>query len=218
MDMLWYATYGPNVNRDRLLELIHGGKSAFTGQVLPGCRTKRDPIRDYALVIRHELYFARNSDQWGGAVAFVRPEESKVQTLGRAYLISADQFVDILCQENARKPGDPDFVFNYTYAEGVKESYLNRKDPSKPLGQGKLWYGRVLRLGTRESWPIFTVTGEWSGYGDPNAPGRMLLKVISDGIHQLGKISQQALVEYFAGKVGVKDRISRPVLERWLLR
>ena len=218
MDMLWYAAYGPNVNRDRFLELIHGGKSAFTGQNFPGCRTTRDPIRDYALVIRHELYFARNSDQWGGAVAFVRPEESKAQTLGRAYLISADQFVDIVCQENSRKPGDTDFVFNYAYAESVKESYFNKADPARPLGQAKLWYGRVLRLGLRESWPIFTVTAEWPGYGDAGAPGRTYLKAISDGIRQLGKISQAALVEYFAGKVGVKDRISRPVLERWMLR
>jgi hypothetical protein len=217
MDMLWYAAYGPNVNRDRLLELIHGGKSRFNGQVYPGCRNKRDPIRDYAMVIRHEMYFARNSDAWGGALAFVRPEESKVQTLGRAYLISADQLTDLMCQENGRRPGDPDFAMNYTFAEGVKESYFNRSDPSRPLGQGKLGYGRLVRLGTRESWPIFTVTAEWTGYGEVNAPGRMYLKVISDGIRQLGKISPAALIEYYSGKVGIKERISRPVLERWML-
>ena len=102
MDMLWYATYGSKINRDHFLEYIRGGKSAFNGQTMAGCRNKQDPIRDYALVIRHELYFARNSVPWGGAVAFVRAEESKVQTLGRAYLITAEQFTDIACQQNGR--------------------------------------------------------------------------------------------------------------------
>jgi len=218
MDMLWYATYGSKVNRDHFLEYIRGGKSAFDGQTYPGCRNKQDPIRDYALVVSHELYFAKNSVPWGGAMAFVRPEESRSQTLGRAYLITAEQFVDIACQQNARRPGDPEFVMNYTYSEGVKESYFNRSDPAKPLGQGKHWYARILKIGTRESWPVFTVTAEWPGYGEINAPGRTYLKAIAHGIQQMGRISEQAMVEYFTGKIGVKDRISRPVLERWLVR
>ncbi len=217
MDMLWYAAYGSKVNRDHFLEYIRGGKSAFTGQTYPGCRNSQDPIRDYALVVNHELYFARNSHPWGGAMAFVRSEETRAQTLGRAYLITAEQFVDIACQQNGRRPGDRDFLVNYTYSEGVKESYFNPNDPSKPAGQGKQWYGRILKLGARESWPVFTVTAEWSGYGEVNAPGRSYLNVIVKGIQQMGRISRQAMVEYFNGKVGIKDRISRPVLERWML-
>lgn len=216
MDMLWYATYGSKINRDHFLEYIRGGRSAFTGQTLAGCRNRQDPIRDYALVINHELYFAKNANHWGGAMAFVRSEEARVQTLGRAYLITAEQFMDIACQQNGRRPGDKEFLLNYTYAEGVKESYFNRSDPKVPLGQGKQWYGKILRIGERESWPVFTVTAEWSGYGEVNTPGRSYLNVIMAGIQQLGKISGQAMVEYFAGKTGIKDRISRPVLERWM--
>lgn len=216
MDMLWYAVYGSKVNRDHFLEYIRGGTSAFTGQSLPGCRNKQDPIRDYALGINHELYFARNSVPWGGAMAFVLPQESRTKTLGRAYLITAEQFVDIACQQNGRRPGDPDFVLNYTFSESNKESYFNFADPSRPTGQGKQWYGRILRVGERESWPVFTVTSEWSGYGDPNAPGRSYLNTIVRGIQQLGRISGAAMVEYFIGRVGLKDRISRPVLERWI--
>jgi hypothetical protein len=216
MDMLWYATYGSKVNRDHFLEYIRGGKSVFNGQTYQGCRNKQDPIRDYALVVNHELYFAKNSDPWGGAMAFVVSQETRSQTLGRAYLITSEQFVDIASQQNGRKPGDPEFVMNYTYSEGVKESYFNRSDPAKPLGQGNQWYARILKLGARESWPVFTVTAEWSGYGEPNAPGSSYLNVIARGIQQMGKISQHAMVEYFNGKVGIKDRISRPVLERWM--
>jgi hypothetical protein len=217
MNMLWYAAYGSNVNRERFLEYIHGGKSAFNGQTYSGCRDKREPIRDYAMMINRELYFAKNSDPWGGAVAFVLPESSKSQTLGRAYLISEEQFVDIAAQENARRIGEKDFGFSYQYAEKSPESYLNATNPSVPLGGGKLWYGRVLRLGTRESWPIFTLTAEWAGYQDINAPGRTYLRTVASGIRQLGRISPKSLVEYFITKAGIKDRISRPVLDRWLV-
>ena len=217
MNMLWYAAYGSNVNRDRFLEYVRGGKSAFNGQTHAGCRDKREPIRDYAMMINRELYFAKNSDPWGGAVAFVRSEPSKSQTLGRAYLISEQQFEDIAAQENARRPGEKGFGFSYEYAETASESYLNAVDPTAPHGGGKMWYGRVLLLGTRESWPIFTLTAEWPGYLDVNTPGRTYLRTVATGIRQLGRISPKSLVEYFITKVGIKDRISRAILERWLV-
>jgi hypothetical protein len=150
-------------------------------------------------------------------MAFVMPQDSRSKTLGRAYLITAEQFLDIACQQNGRRPGDPEFVFNYKHAESAKESYFNPADPSRPPGQAKQWYGRILKLGERESWPVFTVTAEWSAYGEPNAPGRAYLKTIVQGIQQLGRISGQAMVEYFASKVGIRDRISHRVLERWLM-
>jgi hypothetical protein len=216
MNMLWYAAYGSNVNRERFLEYIYGGKSAFNGQTYPGCRTKQDPIRDYAMMVNRELYFAKNSPPWGGAVAFVRPEPSKSQTLGRAYLITEEQFVDLAAQENGRRPGDPEFRFSYSYSADHAESYFNPSDPGTSIPGGKLWYGRILLLGTRESWPIFTLTAEWPGYLDVNTPGRTYLKTVADGIRQLGRISPKSLGEYFITKVGVKDRISRLVLDRWL--
>ncbi len=214
--MLWYATYGSSVNRNRFMEYITGGTSAFNGMQLPGCRNKGEPIRDVAIAIDRELYFARNSDAWGGAVAFVQPNPSKSQTLGRAYLITEEQFVDIAAQENGRRPADAELVLHYDYAEKNAISYLNRSDPSRPSGQGGLWYGRVLRIGTRESWPMFSLTAEWEGYADLNPPSRGYLTCIADGIRQLGRISEKALVEYFYGKAGVRDRISKPVLQRWL--
>lgn len=216
MNMLWYAAYGSNVNRDRFLEYIHGGTSRFNGVGYPGCRTKQDPIRDYALAINRELYFARFSDPWAGAVAFVRPEASKSQTLGRAYLITEQQFLDIACQENGRRPGDREMAFDYAYAEKNAQSYFTPGNPEKPSPSGTMSYGRVILLGTRESWPVFTITAEWPGYSDINPPARAYVRCIADGIRQLGRISHKALVEYFISKVGVKERISRPVLERWL--
>ena len=216
MNMLWYAAYGSNVNRERFLEYIRGGTSRFNGTRLPGCRNKQDPVRDYALAVNHELYFARMSDAWGGGVAFVQPAPSRSQTLGRAYLITEEQFLDLACQENGKRPGDPEMAFDYRFAEENAQSYFNPADPTRPSGQGGLWYGRVVRIGTRESWPVFTMTAEWDGYADVNPPSRGYVTCIAAGIRQLGRISEGALVEYFLGKVGVRERISKPVLQRWL--
>jgi hypothetical protein len=216
MNMLWYAAYGSTVNRDRFLEYIRGGVSRFSGVAYPGCRNRQDPIRDYALAINRELYFARFSDPWGGGIAFVRPEPSQSRTLGRAYLITEEQFVDVACQENGRRPGDREMKFHYAYAEQNPESYFSPTDPARPGGTGNLSYGRILLLGTRESWPVFTTTAEWPGYSDINPPARAYVKCIADGIRQLGSISHKALADYFVAKIGVRDRISRPVIERWL--
>ena len=216
MNMLWYAAYGSNVNRDRFMEYVTGGTSSFNGVRLPGCRNKNAPIRDVAIAINRELYFARNSDAWGGAVAFVQPQPSRSQTLGRAYLITEEQFIDIAAQENGRRPGDPELVLHYKFAEANPQSYLNPADPSRPANQSGLWYGRVLLVGTRESWPILTLTSEYDGFSDVSPPSRGYVTCIADGIKQLGRINGNALVQYFEGKMGVKDRISRPVLQRWL--
>ncbi|MFW5738116.1 MAG: hypothetical protein ACOCYX_04330, partial [Spirochaetota bacterium] len=158
MNMLWYAAYGSNVNRDRFMEYIKGGRSRFNGVTYPGCRNKQDPIRDYALGMNRELYFARFADPWGGSVAFVRPEQSKSQTIGRAYLITEEQFLDVACQENGRRPGDRDLKLDYAYAEQNAESYFTPGSPGKASAAANLWYGRILLLGTRESWPVFTIT------------------------------------------------------------
>ena len=216
MKMLWYAAYGSAVNRDRFLDFIRGGRSQFDGATYPGCRNGQEPVRDCAIAISREMYFAKMSTGWGGAVAFLRPEISTTRTLGRAYLVTAEQFADVACQLNGHHPGDPDMRFDYDYAARNTEAHFSAADPSRPAGPVPKWYGRILRIGARESRPIFAITGEWQGYGDVNAPGRAYVRCTGDGIRQLGRISDRALAEYFISKAGIHNRISRPVLERWL--
>jgi hypothetical protein len=216
MEMLWYAAYGSTVNRERFLELIRGGRSQFDGATYPGCRNRQDPVRDCAITISREMYFGKVSTGWGGAVAFLRPEITTARTLGRGYLVTAEQFEDVACQLNGLRPGCPDMHFDHEYAGQNPAAYFSAGDPSKPGGPAPRWYGRILRLGARERLPIFAITGEWDGYGDLNAPGRAYVRCAGDGIRQLGRISHGALVEYFISRAGIHNRISRPVLERWL--
>jgi hypothetical protein len=215
--MVWYAAYGSNLNRDRFLEYIRGGTSQFNGRLYPGCRNKQEPIRDRGIAINRDLYFAKNSVPWAGGVAFLRPDAGSGNAIGRAYLITADQFLDVAAQENGRKPGDPGLAFDYRYAESHDECYLNPRDPAKPATVARqLWYGRVLRIGIQESWPVVTLTGEWEGYAPPSAPSRQYVATIVAGMNQVSKLPRKAVLDYLANRPGIKDRISRTLLERWL--
>ena len=55
------------------------------------------------------VYFAGESPQWGGGVAFYDHDAEGGPSAGRAYLITAEQFADIAAQEMYRVPqqGDP---------------------------------------------------------------------------------------------------------------
>lgn len=215
--MVWYAAYGSNIHRDRFMEYITGGTSKYNGQQHPGCRDRSDPIRDRATTLDRQLYFAKSSTSWAGGVAFVRPEPGSGAAVGRAYLITEQQFLDIATQELGRRPGDPGLAFDYAYAEKNPECYLNPADPSKPVSPGRqLWYARVLRLGTHESWPVLTLTGEWEGIAGGNAPSRQYLVTIATGLREISKLPRAAIIDYFSRCVGVKDRLSRTLLERWL--
>lgn len=215
--MVWYAAYGSNVNEARFMEYLRGGVSRFNGQPYSGCRNKQEPIRDRGMAINHELYFAKNSTPWAGAVAFLNPKSGSGNAIGRAYLITAEQFLDLAAQENGRRAGDPGLGFNYEYAEQHDECFLNPRDPSKPVSPSRqLWYARVLKVGTQESWPVFTLTGEWEATAPPSAPSRQYLTTIATGLKEITNLPRKALIDYLAGRPGIKDRLSRSLIERWL--
>src|SRR5262245_21448659 len=77
--LVWYASYGSNLNRERFMCYIKGclPPGALPGATPnPGSRDTHDPLADKAIAIRNfELYFAdeeRSVKRWGGASAFIR--------------------------------------------------------------------------------------------------------------------------------------------------
>lgn len=98
---VWYACYGSNLCKERFLGYIQGGGPKGN----KGCEDKTLPLADVQYTIHHELYFANKSKTWdGGGVAFVDAEgDGKINTLGRAYLITEKQFEDVKKQEGASK-------------------------------------------------------------------------------------------------------------------
>ena len=96
------------------------------------------------MTLPHRLLFAGESRWWGGGgVAFIDPARGDATTLARAYLITAEQFQDVLAQESGRAVGTEVDL-------GVVGS-----GGSSILGDGN--YDRVVHVGHRD-WPMLTFT------------------------------------------------------------
>src|SRR5436305_7842838 len=99
---IWYASYGSNLSyQKRFMCYIAGGRPAGSQNTNPGCRDKTPPIDNKPIAIHLDLYFAEYSQWWNGGVAFIKRGNERSKTLGRIYLITDDQFNDVVLQENS---------------------------------------------------------------------------------------------------------------------
>lgn len=196
--MIWYASYGSNICRERFLCYIRGGKPNGSNKRYPGCADKTLPVTDQEIMIQSELYFARSSKTWsGGGVGFLKNHfGGDSQSLGRMYLITRDQFIDVVKQETER----PQVTINFDLA--IKSGdyvFLQRS-----------WYGRIVYLGVQNGYPIFTFTGEADQEANP--PDDAYLKMIIDGIREVYVFSNEEIADYFLTCDGISDRYNKEQL------
>ena len=104
MKHVWYVAYGSNLSRERFRRYIRGGRPDGSERDLPGCRDTSDPMDSFGVLIRGGVYFAGHSSGWRAGMAFYDPG-AHGEVAGRAYLITAEQFVDVLAQEARQAPG-----------------------------------------------------------------------------------------------------------------
>ncbi len=98
---VWYVSYGSNLLEERFLAYILGGEFPGARRVYKGCRDRSLPLASVRTVIPYRRYFARESGTWEGkGVAFLDPAVPG-ETLGRAWLITKEQFEDVNEQEGA---------------------------------------------------------------------------------------------------------------------
>ena len=156
-NFVWYACYGSNLCRERFLWYIQGGGPKNNS----GCQDKTLPVVERPYSIHHELYFANQSRTWGnGGVAFLKTEKNeKIQTLGRAYLITTAQFEDIRKQEGS-SANWYGHVLDLETLGGIPVKTLTRIP--EDVGQyiintPSLEYLDMLRRGLWETYPSMTV-------------------------------------------------------------
>ncbi len=107
-DYVWYVAYGSNMNMERFLYYIKGGFYPLIGQSYTGCTDKSDPVDSWPFKIPFERYFGLSYTRWGqGGVAFIDPQV-KGSTLGRAYLVTRQQYEEIKRQEGPQYNVDID--------------------------------------------------------------------------------------------------------------
>lgn len=202
---IWYASYGSNLLEERFSCYISGGRPAGSLRTYTGCTNRNLPAESKPIEIKAELYFAKRSKTWsGGGAAFIRPDHHNL-TLGKMYLITAEQFSELVKQE-IRFEGklEPDLAL------AVKNGFL--------ITQPETWYGKILYLGTEKGLPIFTFTNIDFLETEINAPNEHYLKKIILGLRETYDFTDEQILDYLSSKKGIKGYISEQKLWEFLKR
>jgi hypothetical protein len=200
-DYVWYACYGSNLSYKRFLCYIQGGRPEGSLKIHSGCRDKNPPIEIDSLKINYELFFARKSKSWGGGgVAFINPFKikNKKSTICKTYLISKQQFEDVLKQEN-----DTEYELNIDFNDLIKQKTLY------VLENG--WYSVILFLGYKFKFPVFTITCG-KPLPDITIPSEGYLKNILKGLKELS-IDKSEAARYLIEKNGINNYYSNADLD-----
>jgi gamma-glutamylcyclotransferase (GGCT)/AIG2-like uncharacterized protein YtfP len=90
-NLLWYACYGSNINKERFMKYIEG------------CSDKTPPRDERPFIFDYPIYFSNNSPSWDyKGVAFLDINK-KGKSFGKIYLITKEQFEEIKLQEGSNR-------------------------------------------------------------------------------------------------------------------
>jgi len=174
MSYVWYVSYGSNMSAARLACYLEGGCPPGGSRTNPGARDPRLPARNIPVDLPGTLYFAGESPQWGGGVAFY-DHETPGYTAARGYLVSAAQFADVAAQEMYRVPqeGDP-----------IEEIVLNPIDSGRhTLGPGR--YETLVEVGRHDGHPLLTFTSPHGvDHVEHSEPNPAYLAVLAEGLRE----------------------------------
>ncbi|MBM7573365.1 hypothetical protein [Aquibacillus albus] len=202
---VWYASYGSNLNRDRFLCYIRGGKPKGSEKEEIGCSDQSLPVNEATHIMHYPLYFAKNSVRWQKqGVAFIGlSEDEKHHTYSRKYLITAEQFMDVVKQENNGVTLDIDLD------EIMKQGFKTLRDS---------WYGTILYLGKEDGYPIFTFTADWDLDVPFVKPSNEYLSMIISGLKTTLGLEDTAIVDYLSLKPGVAGNYSKNDIDELINR
>jgi hypothetical protein len=193
--LVWYAGYGSNLKRSRFESYVNG------------CRDRSAPRGDRPIELPYELYFADHSGTWGGAPAFIRRSSGAVRAYGRMYLISYEQFNDVVRQENGRSIPGATIVPNYAeIARGNEWQLANIR-----------LYGRMLKIGLQESIPIITFTATSDDF-QVGAPSECYVRAIVSGLEETYPcLAKSEISDYLFRCDGIRGAVLPDELTRWVL-
>ncbi|MFF0342547.1 histone deacetylase [Kribbella sp. NPDC004875] len=193
MDHVWYVAYGSNLALERFRCYLSGGRPQGGARVYPGCRNPNPPARTAPVTVAGGLVFGGASKVWGGGSAFYDPAAAS-ELAGRAYLLTSEQLADVAAQEMWRDPGG-------TYALELA-ALLPNVTELHSLGPGR--YETVVRLGTHDDLPMYTITHGTVADLDPVAPTASYLRWIATGLVEAHGWTVDRVVDYLHAAPGVR--------------
>lgn len=127
-NLVWYVCYGSNLHFNRYMCYLTGEayeKYKIKGNNDRKCLDSSKPIVSEKFMIPWELYFAYSSSTWNGSsVAFIDSNKPG-KTIGRAYLVTKEQFEHVMKWEcgNGRKMPEWDDLYGFEVDLGMFEGY-----------------------------------------------------------------------------------------------
>lgn len=194
--LVWYASYGSNLNAERFACYIAGGRPSGATRTSKGASDKTPPLDSVALRFSHRLYFSGESRLWGGSPAFIdtKPVDGVV-CLVRAYLIGWVQFLDVVAQENGRPSAsieidDCDLVPGFSFQ----------------IGSGR--YENLLCTERLDDVPVVTFTSPHpmndAAFGAPSA-GYLATMIV--GLRQSHDLSDEEMTRYLGSAPGCSQDV-----------
>ncbi|MCP3909577.1 MAG: histone deacetylase [Actinomycetia bacterium] len=203
VDLVWYASYGSNLYRERFVVYLRGGTAPGGRHAQRGARDRADPRDDRPLTIDRTLFFRGESRLWGGGVAAIDHQPGTEPARGRAYLITVSQFEDVVAQESRRETTPIDL------------------DAATERGHHLTGPGPYDRLEVVDSWggvPVVTFTHpDPRGAHDPTPPSAAYLATIISGLRESHHLDDNHIVEYLLAAPGVDRSWTGANLRRLLL-
>ncbi|MEH7235149.1 hypothetical protein [Bacillus sp. JJ1562] len=190
---VWYASYGSNINTDRFLCYVKGGRPKGSNETEVGCKDPSSPIDEGIFTIPYPLYFAKEAGRWDSkGVAFINGiKNDTAVTYSKKYSITSEQFLDVLQQENSGIQFDIDL-------EQVKET-------GSMIFRERAWYGRILYLRDDGGHPIYTFTAPWNMNDIKfNKPSYEYLETIITGLREY--YSKDDIYQYLRNKPGIEGK------------
>jgi hypothetical protein len=184
---IWYVAYGSNLSRERFCYYLRGGRPDGVERDYPGCRDTSDELDSFGLLISGGVYFAGRSSGWRAGMAFYDANVAG-EVAARAYLITTEQFVDVLAQETRRSPGmtlDLGPVFR-------GERYSN----------GVGGYSILVRVGERHGLPLVTFTRDRRSVSTLVAPSVLYLATMATGLREAHGWSRSQIDRYLSALHG----------------
>ncbi|MET0779254.1 MAG: M20/M25/M40 family metallo-hydrolase, partial [Candidatus Saccharimonadales bacterium] len=196
---VWYATYGSGLSKDNFMRTISGGQLENSTRFYKGCTDTSPPLRDTFTSLPYALYFGGECEAWGGGHVCVMPEPSPgAHTIARAYLVTVQQFEELAAQQN--------------HGAGPKPKRLPMQEAMQrgraTIGDGTGDYEELLYCGTKDKYPMFTLTASTPRMPYV-APSPAYTSLVFKGLSENSRISKTAAIDYVYGTPGIAGNYQR---------
>lgn len=193
--LVWYAAYGSNCSFDRFRTYLEGGTPPGATHVQRGARDPAAPRADGPIRFPSAVCFRGHSTWWGGAPAFLEHAPSTRGALGRRYLITVEQFEDVLAQENRLEVVSPVAVDR---PPGDRQRVTDGP------------YGQVVSLEPIDGHPVLTFTSPAAPeHREPAAPSAAYLGTIVRGLAEVHELTPLEIADHLLMASGVDSLWNR---------